>query len=203
MTHVTCRLTAKNRDQLRNPTLGNRVWLRLPFYLLDKCIRTNVKYFQDYVYQILLKLVLRPSYTKIMRMWRFIFLRRLTFDLSQLITLSIHLRGSVSQRIAWVHPRQLIPANDMVVCVLQQEEESERPPSTAEITEPPADEDEPEEVADLQQQEQDEEEEEEMDEEGHQSRQPSPTDDVDDHGRHSQPYSPRAAAMRPLNTKLL
>jgi len=26
MTHVTCRLTVKNRDQLRNPTLGNRVW---------------------------------------------------------------------------------------------------------------------------------------------------------------------------------
>jgi len=26
MTHVTCWLPAKNRDQLRNPTLGNRVW---------------------------------------------------------------------------------------------------------------------------------------------------------------------------------
>ena len=26
MTHVTCRLTAKNQDQLRNPTLGNQVW---------------------------------------------------------------------------------------------------------------------------------------------------------------------------------
>jgi len=26
MTHVTCRLTAKNRDQLRNPTLGNQGW---------------------------------------------------------------------------------------------------------------------------------------------------------------------------------
>ena len=26
MTRVTCRLTAKNRDQLRNRTLGNRVW---------------------------------------------------------------------------------------------------------------------------------------------------------------------------------
>jgi len=26
MTHVTFRLTAKNRDQLRNPSLGNRVW---------------------------------------------------------------------------------------------------------------------------------------------------------------------------------
>jgi len=26
MTHITCRLTAKKRDQPRNPTLGNRVW---------------------------------------------------------------------------------------------------------------------------------------------------------------------------------
>ena len=26
MTHVTCRLTAKNGDQLQSPTLGNRVW---------------------------------------------------------------------------------------------------------------------------------------------------------------------------------
>ena len=31
MTHVTCRLTAKNRDQLRNPTLGNRVWASFTF----------------------------------------------------------------------------------------------------------------------------------------------------------------------------
>ena len=30
MTHVTCRLTAKNRDQLRNPTLE----YGLPFYTL-------------------------------------------------------------------------------------------------------------------------------------------------------------------------
>ena len=33
MTHVTCRLTAKNRDQLRNPTLGNRVWAAFRPYL--------------------------------------------------------------------------------------------------------------------------------------------------------------------------
>jgi len=26
MIHITCRLTAKNQDQFRNPTLGNRVW---------------------------------------------------------------------------------------------------------------------------------------------------------------------------------
>ena len=32
MTHITCRLTAKNRDQLRNPTIGN---LHLPLYLLS------------------------------------------------------------------------------------------------------------------------------------------------------------------------
>ena len=33
MTHLTCRLTAKNRDQLRNPTLGNRIsaTFSLPF----------------------------------------------------------------------------------------------------------------------------------------------------------------------------
>jgi len=33
MTQVTCRLTVKNRDQLRNPTLGNRVWATFTLYL--------------------------------------------------------------------------------------------------------------------------------------------------------------------------
>jgi len=33
MTHVTCRLTAKNQDQLWNPTLGNRVWATFTFLL--------------------------------------------------------------------------------------------------------------------------------------------------------------------------
>jgi len=33
MTHVTCRLTAKDRDQLRNPTLGNRVWASFTFFI--------------------------------------------------------------------------------------------------------------------------------------------------------------------------
>ena len=31
MTHVNCRLTVKNRDQLRNPTLGSRVWATFTF----------------------------------------------------------------------------------------------------------------------------------------------------------------------------
>jgi len=31
MTHVTCRLTAKNRDQLWNPMLGNQVWATFTF----------------------------------------------------------------------------------------------------------------------------------------------------------------------------
>jgi len=34
MTHSTCRLTAKNRDQLRNPTLGNRAWATCNFICL-------------------------------------------------------------------------------------------------------------------------------------------------------------------------
>jgi len=37
MTHVTCRLTAKNRDQLRNRTLGNRV--RATFFLVPAANR--------------------------------------------------------------------------------------------------------------------------------------------------------------------
>jgi len=32
MTHVTGGLTAKNRDQLQNPTLGNRVWATFTFF---------------------------------------------------------------------------------------------------------------------------------------------------------------------------
>ena len=32
--HVTCRLTAKNRDQLRNPTLSNREWATFTFYFM-------------------------------------------------------------------------------------------------------------------------------------------------------------------------
>jgi len=45
MTRVTCRLTAKNRDQLGNPTLGNREWATFTFYQvrpertrLDVCV---------------------------------------------------------------------------------------------------------------------------------------------------------------------
>ena len=34
MTYVTCRLADKNRDQLRNPTLGNRVWATFTFFIL-------------------------------------------------------------------------------------------------------------------------------------------------------------------------
>jgi len=36
MTHVACRLAAKNRDQLRNPTLGNRVWATFTFLPLQQ-----------------------------------------------------------------------------------------------------------------------------------------------------------------------
>ena len=44
MTHVTCRLTAKNRDQLRSPTLGNRVWAT--FYLIiDVFLHTHTRAF--------------------------------------------------------------------------------------------------------------------------------------------------------------
>jgi len=35
MTHITCRLTVKNWDQLWNPTLGNRVWATFTFFYLN------------------------------------------------------------------------------------------------------------------------------------------------------------------------
>jgi len=37
MTHVTCRLTAKNRDRLRNPTLSSRVWATFLMFVLILC----------------------------------------------------------------------------------------------------------------------------------------------------------------------
>ena len=37
MTHVTCRLTAKNRDQLRNPALGSRVWATFVLIFSFQC----------------------------------------------------------------------------------------------------------------------------------------------------------------------
>ena len=45
MTHVTCRLTAKNRDQLRNPTLSNQVWATFTFYQIQsKIVYQAVRY---------------------------------------------------------------------------------------------------------------------------------------------------------------
>ena len=42
MTHVTRRLTAKNRDQLRNPTLGNGVWATFMFYVFNAITSKSV-----------------------------------------------------------------------------------------------------------------------------------------------------------------
>ena len=44
MTHITCRLTAENRDQLRNPTLCYRVWATFTFYIEDRVdVRDRVR----------------------------------------------------------------------------------------------------------------------------------------------------------------
>jgi len=48
MTHATCRLTAKNRDQFLNPTLGNRVRATYTFLLLLRCC--NLSNIGDRVY---------------------------------------------------------------------------------------------------------------------------------------------------------
>ena len=38
MTHVICRLTAKNRDQIRNPMFGNQVWATFTFFTMAACM---------------------------------------------------------------------------------------------------------------------------------------------------------------------
>ena len=46
MTQVTCRLTVKKRNQLRDPTLGNRVWAIFTFLisLLELHFRVLMSY---------------------------------------------------------------------------------------------------------------------------------------------------------------
>jgi len=58
MTHVICRLTAKNRDQLRNPTLGNRIWTTFTFF--TDCERSPVLALE----RILKKLHVTNPYTR-------------------------------------------------------------------------------------------------------------------------------------------
>jgi len=60
MTHVTCRLTAKNWDQLRNPTLGNRVLATFLIILL--CSRRRVGALSD--------TAIRPSFDRLSVPWR-------------------------------------------------------------------------------------------------------------------------------------
>jgi len=47
MIYVTCRLTAKNRDQLTNPTLGNRVWARPTFNQRGVCMDSARFHYTD------------------------------------------------------------------------------------------------------------------------------------------------------------
>ena len=51
MTRTTCRLTAKNRDQLRNPTLGNRVWATFTFTVIVAWLPIiNSQYHHSYMH---------------------------------------------------------------------------------------------------------------------------------------------------------
>jgi len=54
MTDVTCRLTAKKRDQLRNPSLGNRVWATFTF--TSFYVNISIKTRNTYIVRILILL---------------------------------------------------------------------------------------------------------------------------------------------------
>ena len=54
MTYVTCRLTAKNRDQLRNPTLSNRVRATSTFFtVLTRVVASTQSFKYQYKYPVL------------------------------------------------------------------------------------------------------------------------------------------------------
>jgi len=63
MTHVTCRLTAKSRDQLRNATLGNRVWATFTFLDARQSLRKNEETRLDAFEMKGLRKILRVSWT--------------------------------------------------------------------------------------------------------------------------------------------
>ena len=45
MTHVTCNLTAKNWDQLRNATPSNQVWATCTFTVGKHALDVNISYY--------------------------------------------------------------------------------------------------------------------------------------------------------------
>ena len=53
MTHITCRLTAKNRDQLWNPTLGNRAWATFTFTFIFILVVHISTYFRGNIVSLL------------------------------------------------------------------------------------------------------------------------------------------------------
>ena len=60
MTHVTCRLTAKNRDQLRNPTLGNHVWATFTFFVVMTLVGFHRSVMQQIVSSVMCNNLLVP-----------------------------------------------------------------------------------------------------------------------------------------------
>ena len=68
MTHATCRLTAKNRDQLRNPTLGNRVWATIAFFSVATYSRCDGIFINDFVANLPLSLPVK-EFRKSVNIW--------------------------------------------------------------------------------------------------------------------------------------
>ena len=58
MIHVTCRLTATNRDELRNPALGNRVWATFTFFHVHELYLISLI---EYFCESFIVLILPPS----------------------------------------------------------------------------------------------------------------------------------------------
>jgi len=66
MTHVTCRLTAKNRDHLRNPTLGNRVRAIFTFFKRSVSVKISSQVINSKRASGIKIIIMRPPHTHIL-----------------------------------------------------------------------------------------------------------------------------------------
>ena len=75
MTHITCRLTAKNRYQLQNPTLSNRVWATFTFFMSYTAV-----WAKSVICNIVADGLSAFVYTKLSSVWKTVYAHDLSSD---------------------------------------------------------------------------------------------------------------------------
>jgi len=95
MNHITCRLTAKNRDQFRNPTLGNRVRATFTFFIN---VRSGKPKAVVWCLSVFLVFLAHPGCAKL---WAFVLLLLLFFFFKRFLSAQLsQIRGPIVTKFA-------------------------------------------------------------------------------------------------------